>query len=241
MHKKRDVISGMLILIALALATTGCYQAVRVGALQTESRTIELGDAESVSVDIQFGAGDLEVTGGAENLLDADFTYNVAKLKPEVEYVDGALVVSQPDENGLPALASITDFRNQWTLRLYDGVPMHLSVDAGAGSTNIKLAGLSLTGLDITFGATISTLDLSGDWQHDLDVNIDTGAGSLNVKLPKDVGVRVVVDRGANAIETQGLTQEGNVYTNAAYGVSDVTLQINLKAGIGLINLLEIE
>ena len=47
----------------------------------------------------------------------------------------------------------------------------------------------------------------------------------------------LTVDRGATWIETTGLTQDGNIYTNAAYGVSAVTLQIDLKTGIGIVNL----
>jgi len=37
------------------------------------------------------------VTGDGEDLLDADFTYNVAKATTKVKYADGALVVSQPE------------------------------------------------------------------------------------------------------------------------------------------------
>ena len=96
-------------------------------------------------------------------------TYNVARLKPEVEYTDGTLVVRQPDAEGLPALRGITDFRNEWDLRLNDEVPMDLRVEMGAGTSDLQLAGLSLTGLDISLGAGISTVDLSGDWAHDLE------------------------------------------------------------------------
>ena len=31
--------------------------------------------------------------------------------------------------------------------------------------------------------------------------------------------------------------KNGNVYTNAAYGVSDVTMQIDMEVGIGQLNL----
>ncbi|MCC7018003.1 MAG: hypothetical protein IT564_12480, partial [Rhodospirillales bacterium] len=58
-----------------------------------------------------------------------------------------------------------------------------------------------------------------------------------SVRLPKDVGVRVEVDAGPTLVDAPGLTQDGNVYTNAAYGVSAVTLQIKMQAGIGWINL----
>jgi len=215
----------------------GCAPRARVGALQTESQSVELGDAESVRVEINFGAGDLKVTGGAEKLLEADFAYNVARLKPEVAYRDGTLTVQQPEVNGLPVLQGVTDFRNEWGVRLNDEAPMDLRVDAGAGTSDLQLAGLSLTRLDVSLGAGESTVDLSGDWARDLDVSIDTGAASLTVVLPREVGARVEVGDGPHTVDVTGLVKDGGAYTNDAYGESDVTLQVNLEAGIGFIYL----
>ena len=230
------VIRLALVLI-VALLFAGCSPRLRVGALQNESRSVELGGAELVRVQINMGAGNLKVSGGTEKLLEADFTYNVAKLKPEVEYTDGALVVRQPDVKGLPDLRGITDFRNEWDLRLNDEVPMDLSVDMGAGTSDLQLAGLPLTRLDVTLGAGTYTLDLSGDWARDLDVTIESGAADITVRLPRDVGARVKIEPGPNMIDATGLTKDGDVYTNPAYGASEVTLQIDIQAGIGLIDL----
>jgi opacity protein-like surface antigen len=169
--------------------------------------------------------------------MEADFTYNVAKLKPEVKYTDGTLVVRQPEAGGLPSLRDIEGFHNEWNLRLNDEVPMDLSVDMGGGFSDLKLAGLTLTGLDVSLGAGESTIDLSGDWSRDLDVSIKAGAGDISVQLPSGVGVRVEVEAGLGSIDARGLDRDGNVYTNAAYGVSEVTLHVNLEAGIGEINL----
>jgi hypothetical protein len=216
-----------------SLLLAGCSSQARVGALRTESQSVELEDAKSVRVEIGIGAGDLKVAGGAEKLLEADFTYNVAKLKPEVEYTDGTLVVRQPEVNGMPALQGIANFRNEWGLRLYDGVPMDLSVDVGAGTSDLQLAGLSLTRLDINLGAGEYTIDLSGDWARDLNVTINSGAANLSVRLPQDVGARVEVESGPHTIDATNLTKDGAAYTNAAYGESNVTLQVNLEAGIG--------
>jgi hypothetical protein len=239
--KEKQTMKTNQLLIAIgliaAMLLASCGSQARVGALQTESQSVELGDAQSVRVEINFGAGDLKLTAGAEKLLEADFAYNVAKLKPVVEYTDGTLVVRQPDISGLPDLRDITDYRNEWGLRLYDKVPMDLSVDMGAGTSDLQLAGLSLTRLDVSLGAGEYTLDLSGDWARDLDVTIDAGAADINVRLPRDVGARVKVESGPHTIEATGLTQDGDVYTNAAYGLSDVTLRVDLEAGIGQINL----
>jgi hypothetical protein len=228
---------ALVLLGVLLLASCVSSDDVRVGELRTESKSVELGDARSVRVKMVLGAGDLVVTGGAKKLLEADFTYNVAKLKPEVEFTNGTLVVQHPDVRGYRTLQDIRDFRNEWDLRLNNDVPMNLNLDMGAGTSDLQLAGLSLTGLDIRLGAGKSTVDLSSDWARDLDVAIDAGAAIVTVRLPKDVGVRVEVDAGPIAINASGLTKDGNIYTNAAYGMSDVTLQINIKAGIGQLDL----
>jgi hypothetical protein len=225
------------LILTTAWLLTSCGSAPRVGALTSESRSVDLVDGSPVRVEINFGAGDLRLTGGAEKLLEASFNYNVAKLKPEVEYVKGKLVVRQPNANGMPVLQGILDYRNEWGLSLSKLVPMDLVVDMGGGSSQINLAGLSLTRLDVKLGAGTSTLDLRGGWARDLAVTLDTGAAFLTVRLPKNVGVRVKVDPGATMIDTTGLKRDGDVYTNAAYGVSDVTMRVDLKGGIGKINL----
>ena len=227
----------LITLVLFAALLASCAPRARVGELQSESQSIELGDEESVRVEIDFGAGDLDVAGGAEKLLEADFTYNVAELKPEVEYRDGTLILLQPESKGLPDLRGITDYRNEWGLRLNSEVPMDLSVDIGAGSSDLRLADLSLTELAITLGAGGSTIDLSGDWARDLDVIIKAGAGDITVRLPREVGTRVQVDTGVGTVEAPSLEQDGNSYTNATYGESDVTLHVDIDAGVGQINL----
>lgn len=235
--RTRRLLIDVVPLAALMLA--GCNPGLRVGELRTESQSVEAGDAEAVRVEIQFGAGELKVGGGAPGLLEADFTYNVDALKPEVEYAGNTLIVGQPDGEGFPAVQGIGDFRNEWDLRLGDGMPMDLRVNIGAGNSDLRLAGLPLTGLHIAQGAGISTIDLSGDWASDLDATIETGAGDVTVRLPSGIGVRVEVETGPTAISAVGLAQDGNVYTNAAYGVSGVTLRIDMRAGVGVITLLQ--
>ena len=70
-----------------------------------------------------------------------------------------------------------------------------------------------------------------------LKVTTDAGAADVTVRLPKHVGVRVVTDAGAAMFDTLGLTQNEDVYTNAACGVSNVILQLSVQAGIGRVNL----
>ena len=227
----------IVVVLLGALLLSSCGSRAQVGELRSESQSVELGNAKSVDVNVDFGAGDLVVTGGAAKLLEADFNYNVAELKPVVEFSDGTLSVEQPGVHGLPIPQGITDFRNEWNLRLADQVPMNLKVNMGAGNSDFQLAGLSLTGLDLTLGAGISTIDLNNDWARDLDVSIDTGAADIAVRLPKNIGVRVEVQEGPHTIDAPNLTKDGRYYTNTAYGESPVTLHVSIRAGIGRIRL----
>ena len=251
---------GLVAILALTVAIGGCRGGARVGKLQTESKIVELGGATSVRVDIQMGAGELDVTGGAAELLDADLTYNVADLKPEVDYQGGKLSVRTPDvTTRIRSLWDVDDYRYEWSLRLNDGVPMDMDVSLGAGRADLVLGSLSLTELDVRRGAgsvlvDLSgstsltrleigggagrlTVDLTGDWQGNLEATIEGGVGAKTVRLPKDVGVRVQVQLDVGGVDAQGLTKEGEYYTNDAYGQSDVTLDIEMETGVGGITL----
>jgi len=226
---------ALLAMVAILLAVSGCGGGVRVGELRTESETVELGGATSVRVEIEMAAGDLDVSGGAAKLLEADFTYNVAELKPIVDFSGSTLSVRTPPDVrvGADSLLDLQDYRYKWDLRFNDDVPMEMQVGFGAGSTNLRLGTLSLTRLNVAGGAGAVTLDLTGDWQNDLEATIEGGLGKRTLILPANVGVRVKVEVGVGGVDAPGLTKEGEYYVNDAYGQSDVTLYIQVEGGVG--------
>jgi len=227
-----------LAILVVLLTTLGCAptaSSARVGTLQTESQSVELGDVESARVEIDLGAGELNVAGGADELMEADFTYNVAALMPEVEFRGRNLTIRQPDLD-ITSFADLPNYRYEWDLRFNNDVPLDMNIKLGTGKMDLKLAGLSLTALEVDLGASRSTLDLTGDWQSDFDANIKGGVSSLTVHLPSSIGVRVEIS-GISRINANDLTKEGSVYVNDAYGKSDVTLDIFIEAGLGEINL----
>jgi hypothetical protein len=247
---------ALVMMVAVVFAASACGGGVRVGELRTDSETVELGGAASVRVDIDMGAGELDVRGGASELLEAQFTYNVAEMKPEVEYSGDRLTVRTPNvRTGLGSLWDAADYRYEWDLRLNDGVPMELNVGVGAGTTDLRLGSLMLTRLDVARGAgdvvvDLSgstsltrliigggagnvTVDLTGDWQEDLEATIEGGLGNRILVLPREVGVRVKATTGVGSVNAEGLTREGDYYVNDAYGQSAVTLEIDVAGGVG--------
>ncbi|MFC1879492.1 toast rack family protein [Chloroflexota bacterium] len=261
--KKRYMIGGILLTITtVLLSTVACslYRPqINVGPIQNESRSIERGGTDSVRAEIEIIAGHLKVAGGAADLLQADFTYNVTEVKPEVKHSGGTLSILTPDVEGKASLWDMDDYRNEWDLRFTNDVPMEMKILLGAGQADLELGDLTLTRLDIDTGTGEVTLDLhgasaltrldlkagvgeisvdlSGDWQNDLDADISGGVGEMTLVLPAAVCVRVDVQGGISNTNATGLTKDGDDYVNDACGQSNVTLRIDISAGIGNINL----
>jgi hypothetical protein len=228
---------GLLGIATVLLLTVGCAS-VKTGPVRTEARSVQLEGAESVEVDILMGAGELSLTGGAEALMDAEFTYNVAAWQPEVDYQvtgdEGRLEVRQPDVDSVSALES---YRYEWDLRLNDQVPMDLHVALGAGEGTLEVGDLTLSRLDVEVGAGQGTLDLTGDRTSDLDVSVEAGVGELTVRLPREVGVRVEVDGGLGEVNADDLSVEDGAYVNDAYGTSEPTINVDIAGGVGRVTL----
>lgn len=260
MGKKPVEVASLLILIALLFTATACTGGVRVGDLQTKSQTVELDDADPVNVEINMGAGVLDIKGGANELLEASFTYNVEELNPQVAYDNGRLQVTDSDvKEGIGSLFDLDEYRNEWDLKLNEEVPIEMNINLGAGRSNLALGTLALTSLridggagsvsldlsgsqglsqlDFDMGAGEVTIDLTGKWQNDLDASLHGGFGDINVTLPSDVGVIVDVETGVGRVNASNLNRDEDTYTNDAYGVSEVTLRIDIDGGVGSINL----
>jgi hypothetical protein len=207
-----------------------------VGSLQTESQSIQLGDAKSVRIEIKMGAGELKVAGGANDLLDGQFTYNVATWKPQLEYHvnngKGRLRIGQRGGG-----SSGPGARNEWELHLNNQVPMEMNVEMGAGRTELTLGSLALNNLSLKMGAGETVVDLTGDWKNDLSAHIQGGVGKATVRLPREVGVSVKASGGIGAINAHDLTKDGDFYVNEANGKSRATLHVEVEGGVGEINL----
>ncbi|HMD99837.1 MAG TPA: toast rack family protein [Terriglobia bacterium] len=229
--------------LAIALVVVACGFActindnVTTGDLRTETQSVDLGGAKSVRVEIKMGAGKLKVGSGvkaANGLLDAEFTYNVRRWKPEVHYArngdQGQLTIEQPGDGG-----SHGNTRYDWDLRLANKVPTEMSVNIGAGKADLILGGLALTNLDVNLGAGETNVDLTGDWKNDFSGHIKGGVGKATIRLPRDVGVRVEARGGLGSIDAHDFRRDGDYYVNDAYGKSPVTLHVDVEGGVGQI------
>jgi len=221
----------------LFLAIAGMGACVAAGDLMEDTHTVQLGDAKSVKLYLNIGAGELELQGGARDLMEGDFLYNIERWEPEINYhvsdSQGTLRIRQGKTRGVP----VGNTKNRWDISLNNDVPLDLNVNFGAGKGTLDLRGLILESLDIDMGVGELRVDLSGERKESLRVKIDGGIGSATVYLPEEIGVRVEVDKGIGSVHARGLHKSGDIFTNDAYGKTDVTIKMEIEAGIGSIDL----
>jgi N-terminal domain of toast_rack, DUF2154 len=236
------VVLSILLMAATTVLAGACSTqggaSPEVGKMQHVSKSVDSENAQSASAQLKMGPGELNLTGGADQLMEADFSYNVAAWKPKVSYdvsgKKGELLVKQGSAEGGNLSGGA---RNEWNISLNDELPTELMVQVGAGESDLDLDSLTLTGVDLQMGAGKTTVDLSGDYTQSFDATIEGGVGEATVLLPSKVGVKAKAEGGLGTINAKGLKKAGDSYVNDAYGESDTNLNIDVKGGVGEINL----
>jgi hypothetical protein len=237
------VVLSIVMMAATALLAGACGSrpgGPQVGKMHHDSKAVDPKDAQSARAQLEMGAGELNLTGGSDKLMEGDFSYNVSDWKPKVSYAvsgkKGELVVKQGSAKGV-GLSGRARARNEWDISLNDEVPTDLVVQMGAGESDLDLDSLALKGLDLQMGAGKTTVDLTGDYAKGFDASIEGGVGEATVLLPSEVGVKATAEGGLGKINAEGLKKVGDSYVNDAYGESDVNLSVDVKGGVGQINL----
>ena len=226
-------IVGTAIAAALLVALAGCRidtngsterEIAGIGETIRESRTVDLSKAqgsERVRVELELNAGELRVEGGAKELMEADFIYNVASWKPEIQFEKSGFRSTLRVHQG-GHTASIGKTQNEWRLKLNDTIPMDFSLHCGAGENRLNLG----------------QLDLRGKLpQHDYSVEVHGGVGEAVLRLPPDAGIEARASGGIGEIEVQGLEKHGDYWRNAAAGKGQATIRVEVHGGIGSISI----
>jgi N-terminal domain of toast_rack, DUF2154 len=222
-------VPGTILALAAALAAAGCMSAPRES--RTVTKTIDLGGAETASVGLHMGAGELKVSGGATSLMDGTFTFNVPEWEPVVDYqagTNGTLSVRQPSGG-----SSFGRTNNDWDVRLNDAVPIDLVADMGASEATLTLGSLNLRSLSVEQGVGELTLDLRGAPRQSYRAQVKGGVGSSRIRVPGSVGVVLTVDTGIGSVNVDGLVKRDGVWRNPGHEDDPVVVTLDVKSGVG--------
>ena len=161
---------GFVLVLVAALGLTGCcccfalpdedrgrqvIERIHTGETQREPYVVAGQDIEQAKVVVRFAGGDLDIYPGEEDLLDAEFTYNLQDLEPVVEYTTrdetGELLLRH--ESDQIRWDRSTQIRNEWLLTFGTRVPIDMELAVGASKGTLDLSGIPLQDLRVEAGA----------------------------------------------------------------------------------------
>ena len=113
-----------------------------------------------------------------------------------------------------------------------------LDVDVGAASFEARnLANANATSVRVHGGVGGVELDFGGQWLQDMAVDVDLALGKLTLHIPRDVGVRVEVEKFLASFDEQGLVKRADAYYSDNWDRAKYHLRLRAQTTFGGIEL----
>jgi hypothetical protein len=240
--------SLLLAAAAMAGATLACSVNFGGPGLETgPTETLTINESLPTGVDevdltINMAAGRLDVSGGAEGVLEGEIRDNVEEWEPSVTNDGDRVVVDQGAPEGGSGFNLDSDLVNEWTLKLGD-IPYDLTVNAGAYAGTLDLSGVPLRGLAINDGASESEVVFESVNPEEMDrLTYKTGASKVTLRgLGNANAAEMEFTGGAGDYELDFSGElQRDLHVKVSAGVSSleiivpegVTVEVNVTGGI---------
>lgn len=216
-----------LLLIGSALPATAAAQ------LRTVTMSRQLEDEDEVRVSVEYGAGRFSVRSMDTGLLyRMNLEYDEDHYEPVANYSDHRLDVGvESIRNGFRGRQE----GGRLDLELARGVPIDLDLEFGAVRADVDLGGLALTGLELSTGASESTIDVSEPTTATMEVaRFEVGAAEFTARHLGNLNAqRIEIDAGVGSL-TLWLDgtwrQDARVSIDLGLG----SLELRVPEGLGL-------
>ena len=105
-----------------------------------------------------------------------------------------------------------------------------------AGAAELTVLGLGNSRCDrfaLEGGMGKVTLDFAGAWTSSTAAEIKMAVGELTLRLPRQVGVRLTLDRFLASFDPAGLVRSGNAFQSPGYDEAERKLNIDVTTAVG--------
>lgn len=198
----------------------------------TEELSIPL-EGEEVHVNIDFGAGELRVTGGSPGGTLLSGTFEDVEYDVSHEGGHQRVRLSSPSLAG-PYIGP--EQHRRWTMALNDTVPLTMNVKTGASSVRLDLADVQVKRLKLESGANATHIIAPAHAGY-TEIHGSSGAASLSVEIPAGVAARIHTS-GALAsisVDRERFPNVEGEYRSPDYETAANKVDIKLDMGVGSI------
>ena len=187
-----------------------------------DGQTLELGLEGTPSIRIwkQGGAEmDLELAGSVPMNLDLEF----GAVRAELE-LGGLSLSNLSVRTGASATLLEVSRPNPSTMT-------RAEFQVGAADfTARRLGNLNAGRIEVGAGVGDLTIDLTGNWRQDADVNVTMGLGSLELVFPEGLGVKLERKTFLTSLDTQGLVKRGDSYYSLDWETAEHRVTVRVEA-----------
>jgi hypothetical protein len=204
----------------------------------TTSLSQPLGETRAAAVDVEYGAGALQVSSLPEDLAGSTLADAKVYGRGTVRFDDSSR--TQPDQGRLRILqrdddrgmeSGHFDF-GRLDVRLTPSIPLDLRISSGVTDSTINLELLRVTDLRLETGASQTKIVLPA--HGETMARIEGGAAKLDVTVPPNVAARIILSDGPNAvtIDEQRFPRQDDEYRSVGFETATdrVTLRIDVGA-----------
>lgn len=204
----------------------------------TTSLSQPLGETRAATVEVEYGAGVLQIGPlpedlAATTLADANvYGRGTARMERASQSQPGQgrlRIVQRDEERGMDS--GTFDF-GRLDIRLTPDIPLDLRVSSGVTDTTLNLEALQVPNLRLETGASQTKIVLPARGQT--MARIEGGAAKIEVTVPPNVAARIIVSDGPNAvnIDESRFPRQSGEYRSPGFDTAPdrVTLRIDVGA-----------
>lgn len=226
---------------ALRLAAGRPAELYRMDVLYDGDRYLPVSDFDAARGDVLLGlrtsgAGGLRVRTGSQLRQTASVTFSPRSdlaLDVTLGAVDGDLELGGLRLTDLALQAGAS----RATVRFSQpNAARCRAATLSAGAAELSVLGLGNSRCDrIAFEGGVGrvTLDFGGAWTSSSRVEVKMALGEVALRLPRQVGVRITLDRFLASFEPQGLVRRGASYLSPGYDQAARHLDIDVTTAVG--------
>jgi len=201
----------------------------RVNFDSAEKFSIPLQGAKEAQLEINHGAGQIDLSAGADT---GDFLTGVSGVgMNQSSHLDGDKLEVEIDA-GPSFMPFIGPEGGVWQFHLNPDLPTSLDIDAGASRLNLDLRDLQVKYLSFDGGASHIILTLPARVEN-MVADLEAGAASIELNVPQGVGLRLRLKSvGTLKIdESLFVPREGRVYQSTDYDTAKYRAEVNIEGG----------
>lgn len=192
---------------------------------------------ETTRVDVRYGAGVLQVRAGEDDLLYRMFLrYDSDRFEPVADF-SGRRLELGTESRGRNIDIDTDDETGELRLELSPRVPLELDLEFGAVRANLDLGGLYLEDLDISTGASQSTVDVSRPTRGRVrSADFEVGAADFTARNLGNLRAdRIHLEAGVGEVTLGfGGQWENDLEVDVEMGLGALSLNIPEDVGVRL-------